>query len=104
MTRACHGFGNAGVQNRTELWDPTRYPEGLTNEPNAAAPPEVSYPRAVDQFPTPEREATGRRWVTALQDSLALVAVVWSIPAAIVIVAIPIALVVALLIWVGRFV
>jgi hypothetical protein len=79
--------------------------EGLNKEPNAASPPEVSYPRAVDQFPTPEREATGRRrWVTAVQDSLGLVAVVWSIPAAILIVAIPIALVAALIIWVGRFV
>ena len=79
--------------------------EGLTKEPNAATPPEVSYPRAVDQFPTPERGATGRRpWVTAVQDSLGLVAIVWSIPAAILIVAIPIALVAALLIWVGRFV
>ena len=78
---------------------------GLKNEPNAASPPEVSYPRAVDQFPTPERGATGRRpWVTAVQDSLGLIAVVWSIPAAILIVAIPIALVATLLIWVGRFV
>ena len=78
---------------------------GLNKEPNAASPPEVSYPRAVDQYPTPEREASGRRpWVTAVQDSLGLVAIVWSIPAAILIVAIPIALVVALLIWVGRLV
>ena len=79
--------------------------EGLKEEPNAATPPEVSYPRAVDQFPTPEREATGRRrWVTAMQDSLGLVVVVWSIPAAILIVAIPVALVAALLSWAGRFV
>ena len=77
----------------------------LDKEPNAATQPDVSYPRAVDQFPTPEREAPGRRrWVTAMIDSLGLVAVVWSIPAAILIVAIPIALTAALLIWAGRFV
>jgi hypothetical protein len=77
----------------------------LDKEPNAATPPEVSYPRAVDQFPTPERDATvSRRWVTAVQGSLGLVAVIWSIPVAILIVAIPIALVASLLIWVGRFV
>ena len=37
-------------------------------------------------------------------DSLGLVVVVWSIPAAILIVAIPVALTAALLIWAGRFV
>ena len=79
--------------------------EGLDKEPNAATLPEVSYPRAVDQFPTPEREATGRRrWGAAVLDSLGLIAVVWSIPAAILIVGIPIALAAALLIWAGRFV
>lgn len=68
-----------------------------------AAPPEVRYPRAVDQIATPPPEAPARpRWIAALMNSLGLVAVIWSIPVAIVIVALPIALVVAAVAWFGR--
>ena len=67
------------------------------------APPEVRYPRAVDQIATPPPEAPARpQWIAALMNSLGLVAVIWSIPVAIVIVALPIALVVALVTWLGR--
>lgn len=71
-------------------------------KPNIATPPEVRYPRAVDQFPVRENEVRGTpRWKTVLIDSLGLIAVVWSMPAAILIVALPIALVVALVTWFG---
>ena len=70
--------------------------------PHAAPPPEVRYPRAVDQITTPLPEApAGPQWIAALMNSLGLVAVIWSIPVAIVIVALPIALVVALVTWFG---
>jgi hypothetical protein len=60
----------------------------------------VLYPRAADQIPTPGNEADRRpRWIAALLNSLGLVAVIWSIPVAIMIVALPIALVAALLAW-----
>jgi hypothetical protein len=60
----------------------------------------VLYPRAADQTPTPENEANRRAaWLTALMNSLGLVAVIWSIPVAIMIVALPIALAAALLAW-----
>ncbi|MDO8680017.1 MAG: hypothetical protein Q7R30_15955 [Acidobacteriota bacterium] len=74
----------------------------VEREPNIAAPPEVRYPRAVDQI-TPQPEAPARpQWIAALMNSLGLVAVIWSIPVAIVIVALPIALVVALVTWFAR--
>ena len=69
----------------------------VENELIVAAPPEVRYPRAVDQITTPLPEApAGPRWIAAVMNSLGLVAVIWSIPVALVIVALPIALVVAL--------
>ena len=74
----------------------------VDKELTAAAPPEVRYPRAVDQITTPLPEApAGPRWIAAVMNSLGLVAVIWSIPVAIVIVALPIALLVALVTWFG---
>lgn len=72
----------------------------VETEPTIAAAPRVQYPRAVDQIVTPEREAPGRPgWISAILNSLGLVAVIWSIPVAIVIVGLPIALIAALLTW-----
>lgn len=42
------------------------------------------------------------RWSTALADSVALLAVVWSIPLAVLIVGAPIALAITLALWLGR--
>lgn len=68
--------------------------------PTVVAPPDVRYPRAVDQIKTPEPDAPSRpRWLAAVMNALGLVAVIWSIPVAIVIVALPIALIAALLTW-----
>lgn len=43
------------------------------------------------------------RWSTALTDSVALLAVVWSIPLAVLVVGTPIALAITLVLWFGRF-
>lgn len=43
------------------------------------------------------------RWSTALADSVALLAVVWSIPLAVLVVGAPIALAITLALWLGRF-
>ena len=60
----------------------------VETEPYMTAPPDVRYPRAVDQLPAPAPEAGGKpRWITVLADSLGLVLVVWSLPVAIVLMA-----------------
>lgn len=75
----------------------------VETEPTVAAAPQVQYPRAVDQIATPERAAPGRPgWISAIINSLGLVAVIWSIPVAIVVVALPIGLAVALVTWFAR--
>jgi uncharacterized membrane protein len=72
----------------------------VDTEPNIVSPPEVRYPRAVDQIKMPEPDAaSGPRWIAAITNALGLVAIIWSIPVAIVVVALPIALIVALLTW-----
>lgn len=43
------------------------------------------------------------RWSTALTDSVTLLAVVWSLPLAVVLVGAPIALAITLVLWLGRF-
>jgi len=47
---------------------------------------------------------TAERWRTGLADAAALLAVVWVVPAGILLVGAPVALVIALLLWVGRLV
>jgi hypothetical protein len=47
---------------------------------------------------------TTGRWRTAFADTAALLAVVWVIPAGILLVGAPVALALALLLWVGRLV
>lgn len=42
------------------------------------------------------------RWRTALADAVALIAVVWSIPLAVLLVGAPIALAITLALWLGR--
>ena len=75
----------------------------MEREPNVAALPEVRYPRAVDQITTPlPEEPVGPPWIAAIMNSLGLVAVIWSIPVALMIVALPIVLVVALVSWFAR--
>ena len=51
---------------------------------------------------TPSSMTTTRRWRTALADTAALLAVVWVIPVGILLVGAPVALALALLLWVGR--
>lgn len=75
----------------------------METEPTAVSSQGVRYPRAVDQIktPAPVPPATPT-WIATIMNSLGLVAIVWSIPVAIVIVALPIALVFALVTWLGR--
>jgi hypothetical protein len=44
-----------------------------------------------------------RWWRTVLMDSVQLLALVWSVPLAMLLVGAPIALAIALLVWLGRF-
>lgn len=64
----------------------------------------VHYPVAADRDPAQPDHAAGRaRWRTALTDAVGLIAVVWGVALAILVVGLPIALAVAVLLRLGRW-
>ena len=83
------------------------HPIGLGGNPQTAqyrvAGPEAARTAGRGEGLDISRPTLPWRWSTALTDSVALLAVVWSIPLAVLLVGAPIALAITLVLWLGRF-